>query len=251
MTMTNTSAIFSIIVPAHNEAKYISYCLQSVFSLTDKINIRDVIVINNASTDRTAEIVERDFPEVKLFDEPRKGLTIAYNRGAREAAGDILIFVDADMILPADHLIKVATEFKKDPRLVALSGPYNYPDSGLFCQLAVNLTYLLIALPAEMLLNRLLNIGASIASGNSAIRKKEFAKIGGFNEAIFYGLEADLALRLRKIGKVRFKLGISAGSSSRRFKKEGVLKVLLRYIINTIWPVFFGRPFTRQYTDIR
>lgn len=251
ITMTNISAMFSIIVPAYNEEKYISPCLQSVFSLKDKINIREVIVVNNASTDGTAKIVARDFPEVRLIDEPRKGLTIAYNRGAKEAGGDILVFVDADMILYTDHLIKVAAEFKKDPRLVALSGPYIYPDGGLFCKLAVNLTYLFLAVPAEMFFNRLLKISAAIASGNLAIRKKAFEKVGGFNEAIFYGLETDLALRLRRVGKVRFKYTLAAVSSSRRFKKEGVSKILFRYIINTIWPQFFGRPFTRQYSDIR
>ena len=249
--MNNVSDTFSIIVPAYNEEKYISRCLQSIFALKDQAIISEVIVVNNASTDGTAEVVKRDFPAAIIIDEARKGLTIAYNRGAKDARGNILVFVDADMVLNANHLIKVAQEFIQDPTLIALSGPYVYQDGSPFCKVIMNLTYMFLAVPAEMLFNRVFNISASIASGNSAVRKKAFDQVGGFNEAMFYGLETDFALRLKRFGKVRFKPGLSAMSSSRRLAEEGTLKVVFLHVMNTLWPLLFHRPFTLKYADIR
>jgi len=242
--------MFSIIIPAYNEEKYISPCLESIKKLRGNFNY-EVIVVNNASTDDTAGIVKRTLPEAKVVFEPHKGLTIAYNRGAKEAKGDILVFVDADMVLPPDHLERINKEFSKDPELVAVSGPYIYKDGGLLCHFLIASVYLFLAMPAEIIFNRWLNLGASLASGNSAIKKKALEKAGWFNENIFYGLEADLAMRLRKIGKVRFRYHLSAESSSRRFKGEGLIRLLFKYILNTIWPVLFGKPFSKKYKDIR
>ncbi len=243
--------IFSIVIPAHNEEKFISRCLQSVSILNDSDQIKEVIVVNNASTDQTGDMVKRDFPRVKLINEPRKGLTIAYNRGAKAAKGDILVFIDADSILPPNHLSKIIKALEQDPNIIAVSGPYVYKDGGLFCAIVTRFAYTFIVTPADFILNRLLKISAFIASGNLAIRKKAFDQVGGFNENIFYGLEADFTQRIRKIGKVRFIHNISVESSARRFMIEGTLRMMLRYSINIIWPVLFGKPFTRKYIDVR
>ena len=244
--------MLSIIIPAYNEEKYIGKCLKSVSALkTPSGEEYEVIVVNNASTDRTSEIAKEILPSAKIINEPKKGLTIAYNRGAKEACGEILVFVDADMILPQDHLEKISKEFKKDSKLIVLSGPYLYKDAGKFCELLLRFTYLFLAMPAEIILNRFLNIGASIASGNSAVRKEAFKRIGGFNEEIFYGLEPEFTLRIRKIGKVRFKHYLTAEASARRFAAEGVFKMTCKYTINVICPWIFKKPFTKDYIDIR
>jgi len=242
--------MFSIIIPAYNEEKYIGRCLKSILNLKTNQEY-EVIVVNNASTDRTSEVVKEILPEAKVVYESKKGLTRAYNRGAQEAQGDILVFVDADMVLPPNHLERISKEFKKDRQLVALSGPYVYKDSGKFCELLLRFTYLFLAMPAEIIFNRFLKLGADVASGNSAIKKEAFKKINGFNKEIFYGLEADFTMRIKKIGKVRFKYSFSAESSARRFRKEGLLRMLVRYALNIIWPYFFGKPFTKGYIDVR
>lgn len=244
--------IFSIIIPAYNEQNYIADCLKSVASL--KIppgQTLEVIVVNNASTDKTVEVARTTFPEAKIVDEPQKGLTRAYNRGAKESRGDVLIFVDADVILPKDHLEKIAREFGKDAKLVALSGPYIYKDGGPFCYLSTIVAYVVLAVPCEIIFNRCLNFAAGIISGNSAMRKKAFEEIGGFNQTLFYGLDTDIALRIKKRGKVRFKPGLSVEQSSRRLKKEGVVRMIVRYAMNLLWPVLFNKPFTKNYIDVR
>jgi len=242
--------MISIIIPAHNEEKYIGPCLNSIKNLKSKESF-EVIVVNNASTDKTKEVVGNLLPTARIIDELKKGLTKAYNRGAQEAKGDILAFVDADMILPAGHLDRIAKEFAKDSKLVLLSGPYRYKDGGFFCDLITRLSYLLIAMPAELIFARFLNIGTSMASGNSAVRKWAFEKAGGFNEKLFYGLETEFAARLKKIGKVRFKYHLATESSTRRLKKEGAIRTVNRHIINIIWAWFFKKPFTKSYIDIR
>jgi glycosyltransferase involved in cell wall biosynthesis len=244
-------AMISIIIPAYNEEKYISHCLESITAQKYRRELFEVILVDNASTDRTAEVAARAFPGVKLIHEPRKGLTIAYNRGAKEAKGDILAFVDADMILPRNHLMKIAQAFDANTELVALSGPYIYRDAGKMTCFLISLAYLLIAIPAELLFNRLLNLGASIASGNSAVKREAFLKIGGFNEEVFFELESDFTKRIIKLGSVRFKYSMASVSSARRLINEGTIKILLRHIIVTIWPYLFKRPFREDVWDVR
>jgi len=243
---------FSIIIPAYNEQDYIAKCLKSVAVLQIPVGTSlEVMVVNNASTDKTAEVARATFPAAKIIDEPQKGLTRAYNRGAREAQGKILVFIDADMILPSNHLKRIYEEFKKDPKLVALSGPCFYWDGGKFYEAVLLLTYLFLVIPAEIIFNRWLNFGASIVTGNSAVKKEVFDKVGGFDENIFYGLEPEFAIRIRKLGKVRFRFRLSAKSSARRFKKEGLFRVLFCYVMDNIWTHLLKRPFPRDYTDIR
>ncbi len=244
--------MLSIIIPAYNEEKYIQKCLDAVFRQAVP-PIYEVIVVDNGSRDTTAEIVRNKFPQAKLVREPKKGVTLARNRGASQARGDILFFFDADVVIPPNYLERVLAKFQKDKELVLASGPYSYAiDSNPYIKFTVSLVYRFLAWPAECFFNRFLNFTSSLNAGNFAVVKKCFDEVGGFNERIaFFGDEADLSRRLRKLGKVRFFLDLTAESSARRFRKEGVLKLCLKYALNVIWPVFFKKPFTEEYIDVR
>jgi glycosyltransferase involved in cell wall biosynthesis len=76
----------SVIVCAHNEARYLRSCLYSL--LAQSRPPEEILVINNASTDETA-VVAAQVPDVRVVDEPRKGLVIARERGRRETTGGI------------------------------------------------------------------------------------------------------------------------------------------------------------------
>ena len=118
----------SFVIPAHNEEKYIAQCLESVIREAKKTR-RDVeiIVVNNASTDKTREIA-LSFSEVKVVDEPRKGLPQARQAGFLASSGDLIANVDADSIIPSFWIEKVFDHFSRNEKLVALSGPYIYYD---------------------------------------------------------------------------------------------------------------------------
>jgi 1,2-diacylglycerol 3-alpha-glucosyltransferase len=95
--------LVSIIIPALNEEKYIEKTLKSVRRQTyPKI---EVIVVDNGSTDRTGEIAKKYAN--KVIVEEKRGIGIARNRGAKEAKGDILLFLDADTEIEKDCVEKI------------------------------------------------------------------------------------------------------------------------------------------------
>jgi glycosyltransferase involved in cell wall biosynthesis len=105
---------FTIIVCAYNEEQLLPGCLHSL--LQQSLKPHEIIVINNASTDRTAAVAS--MPGVRVVDEPRKGLVIARETGRSVSTGDVLVYVDADCRAPRDWLRRVAREFEGPVRLL-------------------------------------------------------------------------------------------------------------------------------------
>jgi len=233
----------SLIIPAHNEEKYISDCLKSV--LENGKELSEVIVINNASTDKTAEIAG-SFGGVKVITELSKGLTKARQRGLKESTGDILAFVDADTKMPKGWVEKINKAFEANPRLACLSGPYIYYDLSVSDRLLVWLYWHLFAYGAYLL------VGYMAVGGNFAARRDALEKIGGFDENIsFYGEDTNIARRLNKTGKVKFTHGLYMYTSARRLKDEGLINMTFKYTLNFLSEVFRGKPLTKEYKDIR
>ena len=95
----------SIIVPAHNSEKTLEQCLKSVL-LQDGINF-EVIVVDNKSTDKTKEIIEklqRADKRIKYVFEPRQGRGAARNAGINSAKGEIIAMTDSDCVVPKNWL---------------------------------------------------------------------------------------------------------------------------------------------------
>lgn len=86
----------SVIVPCFNAARFISATLQSVLS-QQSIEL-EVIVIDDGSTDGSADVVANSFPEVKLLRQENQGVAAARNLGLRHASHDWVAFIDADDI---------------------------------------------------------------------------------------------------------------------------------------------------------
>lgn len=100
----------------------------------------EVIVVDNASSDGTAEIV-KSFPGVVLVEEPTKGIVHARNGGFEESTSPLVANLDADTEMPVGWIERVLTEFERDPELVALSGPSVYHDLPPGQQLVVSMFY--------------------------------------------------------------------------------------------------------------
>lgn len=93
----------SVIIPAHNEEETVREIIEEVYR--DASPVDEVIVINNNSTDRTVDEVKKT--TAKLVFESRKGYGFALRRGLEEAAGDFVIFFDADGNFPAKDIMKL------------------------------------------------------------------------------------------------------------------------------------------------
>jgi glycosyltransferase involved in cell wall biosynthesis len=241
----------SFVVPAYNEEAYLPACLESIMAQTGELgDAVEIIMVNNASTDRTREVA-MGFKGVRVVDEPRKGLTFARQAGFAASTGELIANVDSDSRLTEGWVATVLKEFAAEPKLVALSGPFIYYDMSPSQRVSVRVFYAIAYLVYAV--NRwVLRAGSMVQGGNFVLRRTALEKIGGFNTAIaFYGEDTDIARRMNQVGEVKFTFDLKMFSSARRLKKEGTLRIALRYTINYFWTIFGKTPFTKEYTDIR
>lgn len=104
----------SVIIPAHNAARYICDALDSVF-LQAGVAL-EVIVVDNGSTDRTGEILEQTYGSlVKIIAEPRLGIGFARNAAIHAAVGRYIALLDADDIWSPDKLALQLSELASHP----------------------------------------------------------------------------------------------------------------------------------------
>jgi glycosyltransferase involved in cell wall biosynthesis len=240
----------SVVIPAYNEENYIGPCLRAVSREAARSGHDvEIIVVNNASTDRTAEIAA-GFPGVRVVDEPCKGLSRARDTGCRQARGELIMNVDADCLMPRGYISRVLPHFE-NPRLVLLSGPFFYYDMPQPAQIGSMFFYLFQFFP-NVIGQRILGLGAIAQGGNFVVRRSMLEKVGGFNTAIaFYGEDTDIAIRLSRVGLVRFSMRLLMRTSARRLLKDGLLSAGYLAGINIIFMIFFGKPLTRAHTDVR
>lgn len=241
----------SFVIPAYNEAANIGKCLDSIFrELERKSYESEIIVVDNASTDETAEIAGR-YPEVIVVSESRKGITFARQAGLARGSGDLIANVDADTMLTPGWIETTFREFSRDPRLVCLSGPFIYYDAPRFVRFWTRLFYC-AGFPTYVVNRFLLRAGSMVQGGNFICRRSALEQVGGFNTAIaFYGEDTDIAQRLCRVGRVKFTFRLPIYASGRRLAAEGLIATGARYALNYFWVILFGRPFTRRATDVR
>lgn len=241
----------AFVIPAYNEEALIGPCLESVLRAVKHSSIEaEIIVVNNASTDRTKEIAQ-SYPGVTVVDETKKGLVHARRAGFEASTAELVANIDADTQVPEEWIGTVLDTFQRQPELVALSGPYIYYDLSLWNRALVRGFYYLSY--AIYLLNRfVLRIGSMIQGGNFVIRRSAWIKAGGYDTSIsFYGEDTDIAVRMSKVGPVKWTFGLPMHTSGRRLEQEGVFKTAGTYTLNYFWVTFRGKPVTKDYTDIR
>lgn len=241
----------SFVIPAYNEEDLIGKCLDSILKqVADRPDDIEIIVVNNASTDRTREVTQ-SFPGVIIVDESKKGLVNARCAGFLASSGDLIANVDADMMLTPGWIDKILKAFADNPNLVALSGPHIHYDLSRAFNLWVRLFYGVAF--ASYLLNRFVfRVGSMLQGGNFVIKRSALQKIGGYNPRFdFWGEDSDLARRLHPIGDVKFTFNLPIYASGRRIVAEGALTTVWRYGINYFWTIFLKKPFTKTYLDVR
>jgi len=103
--------LVSVIIPTYNEEEDIAECLESLKKQTyPRI---EVLVVDDGSTDLTREVVEK-YKGVRLLQQNHQGPGEARNFGAREAQGELLVLIDADMILFEDYVEKLTLPLREN-----------------------------------------------------------------------------------------------------------------------------------------
>lgn len=244
--MQNKTPKVSVIIPAYNEEKYIVKTLEALRQ-QDYLNF-DVIVVNNASPDRTAEVVTSFIYQKGLtfrfclMHEKRQGTQYARECGRRAANGDIIAQLDADC-LPATDWISKGVNLLQAKNVAAVAGPYDYFDSRLLVRTLTYFSQLLILQPLNLLVQAFYK-GGVIIGGNVFIWAAILERCGGYNTALrFYGDDVDIALRVSRYGYIRFTRKVMVKSSSRRYLAAGFFKVQSKYT-----KAFFQSIFQRGLT---
>ncbi len=216
--------MLSIIIPTLNEEGYLPLLLESI----KKQNFDDyeIIVADNRSTDETLEVAKKNNCTVVLGGLPGK----ARNEGSKIAKGDVLLFLDADVLLKPNFLTNALRDFKNQKLDVAtfpllltgnvinkkISHFYNY-------WVAISQPFLAHAFGAALL-----------------TRKDIYEKLGGFNEEIKLAEDHEFSRRAKKIARCGIIKSTCVMVSDRRFKIDGWFSVVIRYFLCELHLIFLG-----------
>jgi GT2 family glycosyltransferase len=147
--------------------------------------------------------------------------------------------------MPKGWVEQIEEHFSTDPNLACLSGPYQYYDISPLHQKVVTFWYW-CARPTYKAL------GYMATGGNIALRRSVVEKMNGFDTSIaFYGEDTDIARRAHMFGRVLFTSAFTMPTSARRFKKEGLIRIGAKYLVNFLSTAIVGKPLNQKYTDVR
>jgi GT2 family glycosyltransferase len=164
--------MISVIVPVHDRLSELKECLTALQSWRTERS--ELILVDDASTGNVPEISARY--GTRYFRMPRQqGPAAARNLGAKHAIGEILVFLDADVVVPANAMGIIREEFEQNPDLAALFGSY---DDNPGCADFFSSFKTLLQHHVHQASN---SEAVTFWSGCGAIRKKVFEAVGGFN----------------------------------------------------------------------
>lgn len=125
MSPTTHLPTISIIIPAHNQERYIGRCLRSILNQSYPRDDFEIIVIDDASTDRTAYALELFESEIVLIrNEEQLGLPGSLNKGIRKARGRFIIRLDGDDYVHAEYLNVLALHLDLNSHFDAVACDY-------------------------------------------------------------------------------------------------------------------------------
>jgi GT2 family glycosyltransferase len=111
----------SVLITTYNSARFLKSCLDSIKAQT--YTPLQVIIVDNASTDGTREILESlGAPAKVIFSEKNTGFAAAQNQGMRAAGGDWLLSLNPDVVLSPDFIAQMVAAGEFDPKVGAISG---------------------------------------------------------------------------------------------------------------------------------
>jgi glycosyltransferase involved in cell wall biosynthesis len=213
--------MLSVIIPAFNEERFLPQTLGHLRQAAEHLGGvpgRDLetIVVDNTSSDRTAEIARAS--GTKVISVPEHNIARVRNAGACAAAGDLLVFLDADTLIPGSLLSRIV-QVMKDPACLGGAVDIDYRPARPLIKVYLRLW-------------RLIGRCLGMAQGAAQFcRRDAFSALGGYDESIYMGEDVDFYWRLSKFAKargrhVRFLTDVRVVPSCRRFDQWPTLRIL-------------------------
>jgi cellulose synthase/poly-beta-1,6-N-acetylglucosamine synthase-like glycosyltransferase len=196
----------TIVIPAYNAEKTIAECLTAVQD-QDWGNDTEVILVNDGSTDKTAEIAAT-FSGVKVITTPNGGAPRATNVGISAARRDIVVSVDSDAMLDRGWPEKVMPWFD-DPEVGAVCGYVRCASKSLVGRV--------MGYHLELRMDRSPTYVGKFGSTNTAYRRSALIEVGMLDEQVKIGYDIDVTRNLRAAG---YRLVREKRASCRHFSKD-------------------------------
>lgn len=196
--MPSYRPLVSVLIAAYNEQKVIGRTIQAV--LNSRYSPLEVIVVDDGSTDGTAQEVQRLFashPQVRLICQPNRGKAAALNNAIQHATGEILVALDADTVFLPDTIPNLVRRFA-DPLVGAVAGNVKVGN-----RINVLTRWQAIEYITSQNLDRrayaLLNAVTVVPGAVGAWRREAVLQAGGY-ERDTMAEDMDLTWRLRRAG---------------------------------------------------
>jgi len=240
-----TRIMISFVIPVYNEEDIIAETLSLLKQGAWGIQ-HEIILSDDGSTDATVQKASPYTDRVVSYHgELPKTIGAARNRGVREARGDLIMFMDGDVHLrePEIFLPKVVTHFESDPKLVAMTVSVRVrPDTETRADRVVLAFF-------DMYFRIANNVfGFGLTHGKCMIMRREaFGRVGRFNEQLVASEDADLFIRLSKIGRTMLDPSLRVYFTGRRAHTVGWVRLLSQWALNGIWIVVFKRSYSDHW----
>ena len=183
--------LVSVIIPAYNGEAYIGKAIASIVAQTH--THYEIIVVDDGSTDRTAEIVSQ-YNTIYLFQN-NQGVAQARNRGLEEATGDYIAFLDQDDFFLPEKLALQVSLMESQPDLALVNSGWNIVNrSGETLSTVKPWCKLPQLNPASLIVWKPVFLGAML------FRRSWLQKVGSFNPQLSQTPDVELVLRLAAMG---------------------------------------------------
>ena len=186
--------MISFIVPCHNYGKHLKKCIKSILGNQKKL-IKEIIIINDSSTDNTKEVAKkllRQSKKIKYFEINFKNLSKAMNYGiSKLQSNSIISKIDADDLIKKNYAKNLLNFFK-----------LNNLDF-LYSDLIVKNKSKIKKYVKIQKINSNLKLFSYPHGSGSLLKKSLWKKVGGFNEKSFYQDDYDFWLKINKLKNIK------------------------------------------------
>jgi glycosyltransferase involved in cell wall biosynthesis len=195
---TEESARISVVIPLYNKEAEVERALRSV--IEQSLAPREIIVVDDGSTDGSRAIVERiiaEHPEagIRLITQPNGGVSAARNRGIAEAKGDYIALLDADDVWLTGYIAEVCRLMEYYPEADAYSTAFDIVSGTQRVAAAVPTTEGYINIAEEALLRHY-----PIIPSTATLRRETVLRAGGFPVGMRIGEDQWLWVRMMQHG---------------------------------------------------